>query len=147
MGDRRPSGVQRRASRPSLRANTSSSNVASAPADATPSSSSPPPVRLNSGEQAQTAKQQRERAEREETLLAEMKRKQPLAVQLGLLLARQELRAIDVMRQWDINGDGAISREEFQSSLRSLGLEATTAEINEVRHHAQPFPACVCVDP
>ena len=134
MGDSRQSGVQRPSSRPSLRANAaSSSNMVSAPAaDATPLHSPVPSARLNSSAQAQVAKQQWERAEKEEARLAELKQQQPLVVRLGLLLARQELRAIDLMRQWDINGDGAVSRDEFASSVRSLGLEATAAEIDEV---------------
>ena len=41
-------------------------------------------------------------------------------------------RVVDVLRTWDTDGDGVISRKEFEKGLRALGLEGDQAEIDEL---------------
>jgi hypothetical protein len=53
----------------------------------------------------------------EEDRLDKLKNEQPLAVRLGQALMKQSLRAIDLLRSWDVNGDGEISRDEFETAV------------------------------
>ena len=41
-------------------------------------------------------------------------------------------RVVDVLRTWDTDGDGVISRKEFEKGLRALGLHGDQAEIDEL---------------
>ena len=41
-------------------------------------------------------------------------------------------RVVDVLRTWDTDGDGVISRKEFEKGLRALGLDGDQAEIDEL---------------
>ena len=42
--------------------------------------------------------------------------------QLREALNRNAVRVIDLFRDWDVNGDGVISRAEFMNGVRTLGL-------------------------
>ena len=41
-------------------------------------------------------------------------------------------KATEILRTWDTDGDGSISRKEFTRSLRALGLEASDEEIADL---------------
>ena len=45
--------------------------------------------------------------------------------QLRDALARSGARVVELFRQWDVDGDGTVSKEEFVRSLPQLGLQAT----------------------
>ena len=47
-------------------------------------------------------------------------------------LARVGTRVVDVFKQWDYNGDGQISREEFNMAMPLLGVRASPAELEQL---------------
>ena len=72
-----------------------------------------------------------EEAERQEAHLAKLREKPvPLVVRLAQLLLKKQLRSTDLMRQWDVSGDGAVSFSEFRDNVLGLGMQA------EARQHA-----------
>jgi len=42
------------------------------------------------------------------------------------------VRVIDLFRDWDENGDGAVSKDEFYQGMVALGLEVARSETNEL---------------
>ena len=55
--------------------------------------------------------------------IAEQNPGMPISEQLGLALKKNAARVIDLFRQWDTDGDGEVSREEFHKAMPKLGLE------------------------
>ena len=45
-------------------------------------------------------------------------------------LVKNAGRVMDLFREWDIDGDGEISRKEFRSSMKRLGLEVPAKDID-----------------
>ena len=64
----------------------------------------------------------------EESRIKELMATQPLIVRLGELLQKQQVRAIDLLRTWDLNNDGVVSKEEFHDRMCMLSLRTTVAE-------------------
>lgn len=56
--------------------------------------------------------------------------KTPLSVQLGSVLQSRKIVISDLMREWDPNADGEISRMEFRQNLRKLLDEPVASEID-----------------
>ena len=56
----------------------------------------------------------------------------PLGEQLRESLTRHAVRVLDLFRDWDTNGDGEISRKEFQQAMPKLGYDLPVQAINEV---------------
>jgi len=50
--------------------------------------------------------------------------------QLKAGLARCANRVIDLFREWDVNGDGEVSKKEFRMAMKVLGLDVPKAELN-----------------
>lgn len=50
--------------------------------------------------------------------------------QLRSALVDNMLRVIDLFREWDTNGDGTVSKSEFQKAMPRLGLHARKEEID-----------------
>ena len=48
-------------------------------------------------------------------------------------------REMDLFREWDRDGNGEISREEFRIALHMLGLQATPDQVSESSTH-KPHP-------
>ena len=70
----------------------------------------------------------------EEQKLVKLKQETALGTKLGELFAKSgkghSTKAADILRSWDSDGDGVISRKEFHRSVRALGLEANEEEMN-----------------
>ena len=45
--------------------------------------------------------------------------------QLRAILVENQVRIIDLFRDWDADGDGKVSKKEFRQALQVLGLEAS----------------------
>jgi len=89
-------------------------------------------LRLKS-EHAQTVLSTIEAAEREEERLVALKgAKQPLVVQLGEMLRGKNVKPVELLRSWDANSDGLISKGEFATSIRKHGLQAEPGEVEQV---------------
>ena len=52
--------------------------------------------------------------------------------QLALLLKDNKARVLDLLRDWDHDGDGVIARDEFALALRSLGFEAPPSAVQNL---------------
>lgn len=50
--------------------------------------------------------------------------------QLGRLLNERKIKLEDLMKEWDRNRDGDISKQEFRLHVKKLGLDAGTTEID-----------------
>lgn len=48
----------------------------------------------------------------------------PVEEQLKMALSENAVTVIKLFKSWDDNGDGQLSRDEFESGLRALGLDA-----------------------
>lgn len=73
----------------------------------------------------------------EEDRLAELATKKSINVRLAEALMRKKggtsaaaIRAIDLLKNWDANGDGHISRAEFLASMVNIEVEGSDAEFN-----------------
>ena len=42
------------------------------------------------------------------------------------------VRIVDLLREWDTDGDGQVSKKEFRKAVTSLGLEATREDMDAV---------------
>lgn len=73
--------------------------------------------------QAQQVLEAIEEAERKEAQLNELRAQQPLVVRLGGLLKSMTNPAA-MMRTWDTNGDGVLSKIEFRQQVRKLNIGA-----------------------
>ena len=49
--------------------------------------------------------------------------------QLRHALTKNMVRVIDLFREWDENGDGTVSKQEFQRAMPMLGLHAPREEV------------------
>lgn len=75
----------------------------------------------------------------------------PVAEQIRLALGRFRGKVLDVLRTWDEDGSGQISRETFHDAMRALGLEGSTAGRSGACMHTCTYayavthldPACV----
>ena len=56
----------------------------------------------------------------------------PISQQLADALRKNSARVIDLFRSWDENGDGEVSRAEFQKAMPALGLEVPKKDINDL---------------
>lgn len=54
---------------------------------------------------------------------------QPVSEQLRQALIEQTARVVDLFREWDTNGDGLITLDEFTGGIRKLGYAADDASI------------------
>merc|ERR1712083_1037057 len=61
-----------------------------------------------------------------------------VAVQIQEALAANAARVIDLFREWDIDGDGQITRKEFHKAMPMLGLEVPKREIDKVFDEFDP---------
>ena len=53
-----------------------------------------------------------------------------IADQLTSILAENQVKLIDLFREWDEDGDGAISAKEFRKAVAALGYDAPKKDIN-----------------
>lgn len=70
-------------------------------------------------------------ASQEERLDQLKQASQPLVVQLGEVFAGKSVKPLQLLRSWDTNGDGVISKAEFASSIKrfdSCEMECCTWE-------------------
>jgi len=56
----------------------------------------------------------------------------PLAEQLRNALVHNAVRVIDLFREWDVNGDGTVSKQEFREAMPQLGLRAPPSVVDAV---------------
>ena len=75
-------------------------------------------------EQARQALKLLEEANKQQANLLRLREKQPLIVKLGVYLAQRNLSAQQLLRSWDSNGDGEISKIEFRQHVKKIGLVA-----------------------
>jgi len=55
-----------------------------------------------------------------------------VAQQIAAALRSAASRVLDLLREWDTDGDGEISRAEFHSAMVKMGLEAPKKDIDEL---------------
>ena len=60
------------------------------------------------------------------------RRQAPLVVQLRRALVANMVRVVDLFKEWDANGDGTVSKAEFQRALPMLGLNAPRDEVGKL---------------
>ena len=53
-----------------------------------------------------------------------------IADQLNSILAEHSVKLIDLFREWDEDGDGAISKKEFRMAVAALGYDAPKKDMN-----------------
>ena len=116
-------GAASKSTKPRIRASSTA-----APAEETlPSPLSP------SKELRELLKQQEASVNEEEVQLKEAKERPPVAVQIGELLSKQNLRSIELVRSWDKSGSGTISRKDFRLNVMEIGsISADPAEVDAV---------------
>jgi len=68
----------------------------------------------------------------EERLGRTAARVKSIPAQLQAMLAANWTRVNDLFRQFDTNGDGAISKKEFLTGMKTLGLEADMDDVSEL---------------
>ena len=56
----------------------------------------------------------------------------PVAEQLRAALIKNSVRVMDLFREWDENGDGTISKDEFRRAMPMLGMHAPDGATDEV---------------
>ena len=56
----------------------------------------------------------------------------PVQEQIKVIIMANRLRILDTFRMWDVDGDGAISCEEFADAFAALGYEAARADLDAV---------------
>ena len=56
----------------------------------------------------------------------------PISQQIASALRASAGRVMDLLREWDADGDGEISRKEFHAAMPKLGLEVPKAAIDEL---------------
>jgi len=56
----------------------------------------------------------------------------PIGDQIATALRSNAGRVMDLLREWDVDGDGEISRKEFHAAMPKLGLEVPKAGIDEL---------------
>jgi Ca2+-binding EF-hand superfamily protein len=62
----------------------------------------------------------------------------PLAPQLREALQKHAIRVLDLFREWDANGDGQISKDEFQKAMPMLGMDLPVNDINDLFDQYDP---------
>ena len=62
--------------------------------------------------------------------LVELEKEPPLEARLGAVMAKRNMKAADVVSQWDRNNDKSISREEFHENVALMGVAADSAEVD-----------------
>ena len=67
-------------------------------------------------------------AEKAEQDLADLKKEQSLALKVAG--KTKNARAIELAKKWDLQGNGSVSRVDFRTNVRNLGLKAEDAEID-----------------
>ena len=53
-----------------------------------------------------------------------------MASQLKDILTRHRIRAIDLFRSWDADGNGLVDAAEFREAVRSLGYDAPRSDVD-----------------
>lgn len=53
-----------------------------------------------------------------------------ISVQLTTILSKNMVRVIDLFREWDSDGSGAVDRSEFRNGMQALGLYAPSEEVD-----------------
>ena len=56
----------------------------------------------------------------------------PISEQLAAALRKGAGKVLDLFRDWDVDGDGEVSRKEFHKAMPALGLEVPKAAIDEL---------------
>ena len=54
----------------------------------------------------------------------------PVQEQLRAALTQNAVRVIDLFREWDEDGDGTVSKQEFRKALPMLGLQVPRQEVD-----------------
>jgi Ca2+-binding EF-hand superfamily protein len=62
----------------------------------------------------------------------------PLAPQLREALQKHAVRVLDLFREWDANGDGQISKKEFQKAMPMLGMDLPVKAVNDLFDQYDP---------
>ena len=57
-----------------------------------------------------------------------------VADQLADIVTKNQVKIIDLFREWDEDGDGAISPKEFRKAVAALGYKAKKKDINQCFH-------------
>ena len=68
--------------------------------------------------------------EKEEENLVHVRNTQPVKVQLGRLLVKNQMKISDVLIKWDTINDGEIGRGDFRKHSRALGVVASTEDLD-----------------
>ena len=68
--------------------------------------------------------------EKEEENLVHVRNTQPVKVQLGRLLVKNQMKISDVLIKWDTRNDGEIGRGDFRKHSRALGVVASTEDLD-----------------
>ena len=55
-----------------------------------------------------------------------------IAQQIAAALRARATRVLDLLREWDKDGDGEISRQEFHEAMTKMGLDAPKKDIDEL---------------
>jgi len=99
----------------------------------------PPEARGGGSPQPETAEQKQKRG-RKGGILGDVDfdEEQPLAPQLREALSKHAVRVLDLFREWDANGDGQISKKEFQKAMPLLGMDLPVKAINDLFDQYDP---------
>ena len=82
---------------------------------------------LSSRQLSELAESQRARATEVESTIFDT-----LETKLGLLIMQRSIKVDALMKEWDINGDGSLSKHEFRVNARKLGITEHMAPIREL---------------
>ena len=62
----------------------------------------------------------------------------PLGEQLKEALTKNAIRVLDLFREWDVNGDGEVSKKEFRDAMPKLGFELPVKVIDDLFDSQDP---------
>jgi len=86
-------------------------------------------------QQALEATRTIEEASKEATLLSSNK---SVSARLGAQILSKRMKVVDVVQKWDANGDGELDKMEFRQNVKALGVQAESAEIDELFDSLNP---------
>ena len=100
----------------------------------------PPPEDRGGGKSPAEVQEEKTKRARKGGILGEVDfdEEKPLAPQLREALQKHAVRVLDLFREWDANGDGQISKKEFQKAMPMLGMDLPVKAVNDLFDQYDP---------